>query len=443
MNPGARVPGAARFSSFLATVLTLTGVAIGLGNVWRFPYMMGAYGGSAFLFLFILFMATIAIPALIAELALARAYRGATITVLRRAFGAPGRALGYLLVAGTAIAMSYYSLVIGNVFYSAWFCARHGFSAGTLGAYTAATGSVPLQYGVALAVVWGGLYVIDRGLKRGIERVSNVFVPLFFAVIAYLVWVTLSLPGAIDHVAAFLRPDFARLGFKEVFAALGQCFFSVGLGATFVLVYGKFMQEGTDIRAAASLAAGSDLAASMLASLFIVPAVFAFGLRMDAGPGLLFETLPQLFAVMAGGRLIGTFMLGALALVAFLSMVAAFQVITVSLEEEPIGARVPRRAIIAGIGLFETAALLLPAMRPALIGPLDLLFGSGFPIIGCLLAVLAFAWTLSRPRAAVLAGSAGGDGGALVGWLVWWLRWVIPPVLALVLAGTLHERLSG
>ncbi|MCB1675496.1 MAG: hypothetical protein KDI01_04360, partial [Halioglobus sp.] len=107
-----------RFSSFLTTVLTLLGVAVGLGNVWRFPYMMGTYGGSAFLLLFVVLMCVVAIPALMCELALARAYRGATITVLRRSFGPLGRVLGYVLIIGVLCSGSYYTLVVGNVFYS-------------------------------------------------------------------------------------------------------------------------------------------------------------------------------------------------------------------------------------------------------------------------------------------------------------------------------------
>jgi len=114
-----------RFSSFLTTVLTLLGVAVGLGNVWRFPYMMGTYGGSAFLLLFVVLMVIIAIPALMCELALARAYRGATITVMRKSFGPFGRVLGYVLVLGVLCAGSYYTLVVGNVFFSAWYVVLH------------------------------------------------------------------------------------------------------------------------------------------------------------------------------------------------------------------------------------------------------------------------------------------------------------------------------
>lgn len=219
----------------MTTVLTLLGVAVGLGNVWRFPYMMGSYGGSAFLLLFIVFMCLIAVPALMCELALARAHRGATITVLRKSFGPVGRVLGYILVIGVLVSGTYYTLVVGNVFYSAWYSVFKGFEPERLTDFSAGLGNSVTQMAVGMAVLWSGLYVIWRGVKSGIERVSEVFVPFFFLVALYLIYVAMSLPGAGPAVAEFFKPDFSRIGPTEVFAALGQCFFSVGLGACGIL----------------------------------------------------------------------------------------------------------------------------------------------------------------------------------------------------------------
>ena len=168
------------FTSFITTVLTLLGVAVGLGNVWRFPYMMGTYGGSAFLLVFIVLMIVIAVPALMCELALARAHRGATITVLHKSFGPLGRLLGYILVIGVLLSGSYYTLVVGNVFYSAWYVVVHGFSPDNLASYSQGIGNSGLQFTVGIAVLWAAIFVIWRGLKGGIERVSETFVPFFF-----------------------------------------------------------------------------------------------------------------------------------------------------------------------------------------------------------------------------------------------------------------------
>ena len=377
------------FSSFLTTVLTLLGVAVGLGNVWRFPYMMGTYGGSAFLLGFVVMMCLIAIPALMCELALARAYRGATITVLRKSFGPVGRILGYVLVIGVMCSGTYYTLVVGNVFYSAWYVIFNGFTPDNLEDFSAGLSNSGLQYAVGMAVLWAGMFIIWRGLKRGIERVSEIFVPFFFVVMIYLVYVALNLPGASAALGEFMRPDFSRIGATEIFAALGQCFFSVGLGASFALVYGKFISNDTRLGGVAILSASGDTLASILATLFIVPTVIVFGMQLNGGPTLLFETIPALLTQMPAGRAVGIFLLLALSLVAFLSAVAVYQVVAVALEEEPIGQRLGRPRLLLIIGIVESLAMSYPAWNPEIIGILDLIIGSGFMVSGGLLAILA------------------------------------------------------
>ncbi len=441
-EPNATNASRTYFASSLTTVLTLAGVAIGLGNVWRFPYMMGAYGGSAFLLLFLVFMLLIAVPALMAELALARTHRAATIRVMTLSFGGLGRVLGYALVGGVAIAASYYTLIVGNVFYSAGFSLIGGFTEARLESYNEGLYAPLIQYLIALAVMWSAIFVIGRGLKGGIERVSNLFVPFFFLVCVYLVWFALSQPGAIDASLKFLKPDFSRIGMTEVFAALGQCFFSVGLGAAYIMVYGKYLQDSANIASVARYTAISDLGASMLASLFIVPSVLLFALPLDSGPHLLFDTLPRLFSLMDGARLSGTLFLTALSLIAFLSVIGSFNVITVSLEEEPYGQRLGRKRLLMIIGAVESLMMIPPTWYPEMIGPLDLLFGSGTPVVGCLLAVLAIGWRLRRTQAwQQLFGTDQPDGPSRL--LFTWLRWVIPAALVIILLGSIYSAIAG
>lgn len=435
-------PANPTFSSFLTTVLTLLGVAVGLGNVWRFPYMMGTYGGSAFLLLFVAMMCLVAIPALMCELALARAYRGATITVLRRSFGSFGRFLGYVLVIGVLVSGTYYTLVVGNVFYSAWYVIIYGFTPDNLDDFGGKLSNSGLQYTVGMAVLWTGMFVIWRGLKRGIERVSEVFVPFFFLIMVYLVYVALSLPGAIDALRDFMRPDFSQIGSTEIFAAMGQCFFSVGLGASFALVYGKFISDDTRLGGVAILSASGDTLASILATLFIVPTVIVFGLELNGGPTLLFETIPTLLTQMPAGRLVGSFLLLALSLVAFLSAIAVFQVVTVALEEEPIGQRIGRPRLVLSIGVIESVLMTYPAWNPEIIGTLDLIIGSGFMVTGGLLAILAITW--SYHRAGALAQIFNDEHPGLFYSLVFlWMRYVIPLALIAILGGTIFGALSG
>lgn len=428
------------FGSSLSTVLTLAGVAIGLGNVWRFPYMMGSYGGSAFLMLFLVLMLIIAVPAMMAELSLARHFQGATIKVLRLSYGGFGRALAYVLVAGVGIAASYYLFVVANVFYSAGFSLFVGFSDAAIPDYTTGLANPKLQYVLGLCILWSCLLVISMGLKSGVERISKVFVPFFFLVCVYLVYFTLSQPGAIDASLEFLQPDFSRIGFTEVFAALGQCFFSAGLGAAYIMVYGKFLRANESIGKIAGLTAMSDLGASLLASLFIVPSVLLFSLPLDSGPLLLFDTLPRLFALMGGARITASLFLVALSLIAFLSVIASFNVVTLSLEEEPLGQRWGRNKLLLAIGALETLMLIAPTWNPEIIAPLDFVFGSGSPVLGSLFAVLAIAWRVGRKDAfkqMFLTAEPGSASRLLFGWV----QWGIPAALAVILIGTIYTAI--
>lgn len=437
---GVPASSAGIFGSSLSTVLTLAGVAIGLGNVWRFPYMMGSYGGSAFLLLFLLLMLIIAVPAMMAELSLARYYRGATIRVLRLSFGGFGRFLGYLLVAGVGIAASYYIFIVANVFYSAGFSLFVGFSESAIPEYSEGLQTPILQYGIGLLILWSAILVISLGLKSGVERISKIFVPFFFLVCLYLVYFTFSQPGAIEVSKEFLKLDFSRIGFTEVFAALGQCFFSAGLGAAYIMVYGRYLRQDAPIGKVARYTALSDLSASLLASLFIVPSILLFALPLDAGPHLLFDTLPRLFALMGGARFTASLFLIALSLIAFLSVIASFNVVSLSLEEEPVGQRWSRNRLLILIGVFETFMLIPPTWNPQIIGPLDFLFGSGSPVLGGLFAVLALGWRIGRNNALqqMFATTSPGTASRL---LFAWVQWVIPVVLASILIGTIYSAL--
>ena len=434
--------GGAEFTSLFTTVMTLAGVAIGLGNVWRFPYMMGAYGGSAFLVVYFVFMAIVALPALTAELALARAYRGGTITVLEKSYGGFGRAAGYLLVGGVTMAASYYVLVVGNVFFSAYVSIAEGFSEATIPDYSNGLQSPAIGWAVAAGVLWAAIFVIDRGLIAGVERISNIFVPFFFLICLYLIYVALTAPGAMAALRDFLNPDFSKIGPREIFAALGQCYFSTGLGAAYAMIYGKFIRSDTRLQAAAAGTVISDMAASILASLFIVPTVLIFSFEMNSGPGLLFGTLPHLFAAMEGGRVFGSLLLAGLCLVAFLSVVASLQVINVSLSEAPFGARLGRRGLLLASGAVVTVLVGLPAIRPDLIQPMDLLFGSGFTIFGGVLAIVAVVWRMDRAEM-LKQFSWGASPTFFQRALLYWLRFGVPALLVSILGAAIYDAMTG
>jgi NSS family neurotransmitter:Na+ symporter len=431
------IRGREYFSSRVAATLTMIGVAVGLGNVWRFPYMMGQHGGSAFLVVYVVCILAFAIPAVSAEWSLGRFTRHGPIGAMERAFGRRGRWLGYLLVFTVFVANSYYVVIVGNVAFSAFFAISSGFTTGTIPVYEAGLGNGALQAAVSLLVLIAALWVIHRGVTRGIERVSKLFVPLFGVMIISLIFMALQLPGASSALREFLRPDFSELTPTSLFAALGQAFFSLSLGGTFYLVYGSYLTDDTNIPRTAITASFGDAGAALLAALFIVPTVLALGLDMQAGPMLIFETLPRMFSEIPAGRAIGAAFLIGLWMMAFLSSVAALQVVVAALTDS---FKVPLTRAVLAVGMLEAIVLLPSALKPDIIGTLDLIFGSGMQILGSGLAIVALMWGCDKAVAATQIFEGRTDG--LRQLYLGWLKWVVPTVLGVMLVAYVVDSVT-
>ena len=409
----------------------MIGVSVGLGNVWRFPYMMGKYGGSAFLFVYLFFTLLFAIPAVMAEWALARETRQGPIGAFSAVFGvAWGKIIGYMLLLTVLLADSYYLVVVANVFYSAFFSFVKGFGDQNLEAFASGLGNGWLQYAIAIGILIASLYIIYRGLNRGIEAVSKFLVPFFGVVIIYLVINAFLLEGAPGQFAAFLKPDFSVMRSEHIFAALGQAFFSLGLGGTFLLIYGSYLKEDQSIPKLAVLTGLGDTGAALLASLFIIPSILVFGLDMTAGPGLIFSTLPKLFSVMPLGRFLGTIFMLALFFMAFLSNIAALEVLVGGLSDVRKTAW-SRNKIILFIGILEFFLILPSCLNTDLIATLDLIFGSGMQVFGSALAVIGVAWGLGKSKALKQIFSTVSFRWQNI--YFFWLKWVIPTALLFIL----------
>lgn len=215
-------------------------MSVGLGNVWRFPYMMGKFGGSAFLFIYLIFTFLFAIPALSAELALGRETRQGPIGAFKKAFGhSGGLVIGYLLLFVVLVADSYYLVVIANVFDAAWFSLTSGFSEANNPVFHDQLNNGWIQFLISGGLLLVSLWIIHKGLRNGIEVISQWVIPFFLIVILVLIGYVFTLPGTMEKTIEFLNPDFGAINASVVFAALGQAFFSLGLGGTFLLMYGS------------------------------------------------------------------------------------------------------------------------------------------------------------------------------------------------------------
>ena len=421
------------FISRFATIMTMIGVSVGLGNVWRFPYMMGKYGGSAFLFTYISFTILFAIPALMAEWALGRETRKGPIGTFCLVFGNRlGKAVGILLLFTVVVADSYYLVVIANVGFTAAFSLLKGFAGANMAIYHDLLALGSLQYVISLLVLVVSLYVISRGLNKGIAGTSKIFVPFFLFIMAGLIIYVLTIPGTTGYLIDFLKPDITAFNREVIFAALGQSFFSLGLGGTFMLMYGSYMRNEEDIPSGAFLTSFGDMGAALMASIFIVPAILYFGLDMASGPGLIFNVFPELFNKMPMGNWLGGIFLLGLTLVAFLSNLAALEVIAGSFEELGF-IKLTRKRIIIGLGVVEGLLMIPSSFYPDIIGYLDLIFGSGMQTFGSLLAIMGLTWGLSKKKVML---QLFGEQNKLQGRLFYyWIRWVVPIALIIILIG--------
>ncbi|CAN5409967.1 sodium-dependent transporter [soil metagenome] len=425
------------FSSRISSILTLLGVAIGLGNVWRFPYMMGSYGGSAFLFVYFIFTLLFAVPALMAEMALGQMSGLGTVDALRIGLGKKaGNFLGYLLLFVITVSGSYYATIVANVFFTTCFSLVVGFSAKSNVAYQEQLSNTWLQYGITVLLILASLYVIRKGLAKGIEYVSKIVMPLFFLTLIYMIVHVLLIPGALTKGLEFLHPDWSLMGASEIFAAMGQAFFSVGLGGTFVVVYASFFKKNENIPLVALFTGLGDMSASVLISLFIVPAVLVFGLDMTTGPTLIFQTFPQLFNSMPGGRLVGSLFMLAIFIVAFLSLVAAYQVPFTTLQHE--WPSVNRRKILYMIGALQLVLALPSNIYPGIISVLDLIFGSGMQVLGSAFCIFGLTWGINRVkgRSQLFQSDRESNWHSI---LYIWIKWAIPLALLSVLFGYLTQ----
>lgn len=411
--------------------MATAGVAIGLGNVWRFPYMMGLYGGATFLLVYLVIVLAFGIPALMAEWALGRSTRSGPLGSFV-AVGMPGgRFWGLLLLLTVTMAASYYGLVLAWVLASlGLFASGHGTVEGgqLLEDLLAHPGLQILCLAATVAAACGALHL---GVRRGIERLSRAVLPVFFALFLVLIGRVLTLPGAGAGVRVYLLPRWDQLNGTTFLAALGQAFFSLALGGTFMLIYGSYLRREDRIPGDAVATALTDLAAALLAGLAVVPAVVAFGLDLRSGPALMFQVLPQVFARLPAGDFFGTLFFLSVFLVALLSLMAAYEVLVSALVDH-LGWRRGRALVVVGAA---EVVLGLPAVWSlGYLETSDLLWGSTLQPLGGAVAVVALAWFGGRAKTLEEIGR--GTRLPAARFLYFWLRFVIPlGILATLIYG--------
>lgn len=324
-----------KFGSRLGFILISAGCAIGLGNVWRFPYIVGEYGGAAFILIYLLFLVIFGLPIMTMEFSVGRASQKSIASSFKtlEPEGTKWHHFGTIGVIGNYLLMMFYTTVTGWMFAYLFKSIRGDFVAATAeqisSQFTALNANPYAMAGFMILTVVVGFLICSLGLKNGVEKITKVMMIALLGIIVVLAFHAVTLPGAIEGVKYYLIPDFSRLTEHSlgevVFAALGQSFFTLSIGIGSMAIFGSYIKKDRRLFGESVSIAILDTFVAFTAGLIIIPSCFAYGLNPGAGPGLIFETLPVVFANMAGGRIWGSLFFLFLLFAALSTIVAVFE----------------------------------------------------------------------------------------------------------------------
>lgn len=297
------------FTGKLGFVLAAAGSAVGLGNIWRFPYLAAQYGGGIFLLVYIILAVTFGFTLMIAEIAIGRK-TGLSAIGAFKALNKKFAFLGYLAAIVPALILPYYSVIGGWVTkYLVSFTTGQGTNAATdgyFGEFIAEAGEPVIWFLIFIGIT---ALVVLLGVEKGIEKVSKIMMPVLVLLTVFIAVYTLFMPGAIDGLIYYVKPDFSQFSFMTVLAALGQLFYSMSLAMGIMITYGSYMKKDVSIESSVRHIEIFDTGIAFFAGLMIIPAVFAFSggseENLTKGPSLMFETLPKVFDSMPAGDIIG------------------------------------------------------------------------------------------------------------------------------------------
>lgn len=323
------------FSSRLGFILISAGCAIGLGNVWRFPYITGKYGGAAFVLVYLLFLVILGLPIMVMEFAVGRASQKSaakSFHVLEPA-GSKWHITGYLAILGNYMLMMFYTTVAGWMIYYVYKMIRGEFSVLTPdevgGIFVGMLADPKAMTFWMLVIVLLCFGICSLGLQKGVERITKVMMSFLIVILVVLCVRSITLEGAAEGIRFYLIPDFGKMienGLGEaIYAAMGQAFFTLSLGIGAMAIFGSYISKEHRLTGESLNICLLDTAIAFMSGLVIFPACFAFGVDPGEGPGLVFVTLPNIFNQMAGGRIFGTLFFIFMTFAAMSTVIAVFE----------------------------------------------------------------------------------------------------------------------
>lgn len=436
------------FGSRFGVIVAMVGSAVGLGNIWRFPYMVGENGGAAFILIYLLFSVLISLPVFCAEFVIGRRGRASAVGAFRNlAPGTKWYLSGFTSVLAVFLILSFYSVVGGWGIKYMVDSVLLKFSPEAVGTDFAAsfaqfsTGDwAPLVYMLIFVVLTAAVVIL--GVEKGIERFSKWMMPILFLLILVLVVRSAFLPGSEVGYRYLFQPDFSKVTSHTLIAALGQSFFSMSLGMGAIIIYGSYVKKSDNILSHSAITVGLDTIFALLAACAIMPAVFSFSVEPGQGPGLVFVTLPHIFSNMPLGSLVAFLFFFSLLLAAISSAISLVEVMVSFLIEEFRCSR--KLAVFISIltqTLFGTLCSL--SLKPG--SPLKVAGMTVFDLfdkissdyvltIGALLIVLFVGWRMKKEH--FMDEMTSGGKVRLPKWLantMYWLIKVVAPLAILTI----------
>jgi len=328
------------FSNRMGFILATAGAAVGLGNIWRFPYLAAEYGGGIFLLIYLLLVVTLGFTIMITEIAIGRS-TGCGVLGAFAKISKKWRFIGYLSLMVPCIVLPYYSVIGGWVM-------KYGFEFITGGGALIASNAVgffnEFTTSIASPIFWTVLFILITGVimlfgvQKGIERTARILMPILFVMLIGLAIYCICMPGGLDGLWYYLYPDFSKFSFEAVVAAMGQLFYSLTLGFGVMITYGSYLAKKENLEKSVHTIEIFDTSVALLSGLLIVPAVFVFSggspESLGAGPGLMFHALPQVFETFPGGDVVGALFFICVFFAALTSAICLYEVPVAAIMEK-------------------------------------------------------------------------------------------------------------
>ena len=449
-----------QLSTRLGFLLISAGCAIGLGNVWRFPFVTGQYGGAAFVLIYLVFLVIFGMPVLTMELAIGRGGKRNIAGALKalEPEGSRWHLYGHLAILGNLILMMFYTTVAGwmlSYFYHTLAGDLAGLDPVRVEAFFHDQLASPLsQVGWMIPTVLLGFLVCSLGLEKGVEKTTTWMMSSLFIILLILVGKAISLPGAAEGIAFFLKPDFGKLMatgiWKTVYAAMGQAFFTLSVGIGSMAIFGSYIGRERSLTGESLHIIGLDTLVAVFSGLIIFPACSAFGINVGSGPGLIFVALPNVFNSMAGGRIWGGLFFLFLSFAAMSTIIAVFENI-MAYTMEHWGWSRKKAALLNGIGIIllslpcSLGFNLLGAVQPmgegsGILDLEDFIVGNNLLPLGSLVFVLFCSFKAGWGWDNFLWEANQGRGMGFPAWSRFYVRYILPLIVIAVFIGGYMDK---